>query len=167
MTARRFRALYGAGPLHLVGVTASFTLGAYALVRFLGSGPVLDLVVWILAAVLLHDFVLFPAYSALDRVVTSVLGGGERNPRLLNHLRVPSMLSALIFLVYFPLILGLDSGLFTKTTAASAGPYLGRWLLVSAGLFVLSALLYLVRLVRRRRAGGATSAPSAARRRAG
>jgi len=167
VTARRFRALYGAGPLHLLGVAASFTLGAYALVRFLGSGPVLDLVVWLLAAVALHDFVLFPAYSALDRVLSSALGGGEERPRLINHLRVPSMLSAVLFLVYFPLILGIDRGLFAKTTGASVAPYLGRWLLVTAGLFVLSALLYLGRLARRRRAPPATSAPSAARRRAG
>lgn len=167
MTARRVRALYGAGPLHLLGVIASFTLGAYALVRFLGSGPVLDLLVWLLAAVALHDLVLFPAYAALDRVATAALPGGEEKPRLINHLRVPSLLSALLFLVYFPLILGIDSRLFAQTTGASAAPYLGRWLLVSAGLFVLSALLYLGRLVRRRRAPAATSAPSAERRRAG
>ncbi len=149
MTAR-FRELYGAGPGHLVGVVASFALGAYALVRFLGSGPVLDLVIWLAAAIALHDFALFPAYSALDRVAGRALRSDGAGPRLVNHLRAPSLISALLFLVYFPLILGLDSGLFEKTTSARTSGYLGRWLLVSAGLFAASGLIYAIRLIKER-----------------
>jgi hypothetical protein len=146
---RLLRERYGAGPAHLIGGLLVLVLGVYALTRFLSAGPVLDLVLWILGAVLLHDLVLLPAYTALDRALQ---GATRRVPRLLNHLRVPTVLSGLVFLVYFPLILALRPELFRATTGLGTGPYLGRWLLITAGLFLVSALVFVVRLVRERRA---------------
>lgn len=144
---RLLRERYGAGPGHLIGGVLVLVLGVYAFARFFSAGPVLSLIVWILGAVLLHDLVLFPAYTALDRALQ---GATRRTPRLLNHMRVPSVLSALVFLVYFPLILALRPAVFRATTGLGTGPYLGRWLLITAGLFLVSALVYVVRLVRGR-----------------
>jgi hypothetical protein len=60
------------------------------------------------------------------------------------------MLSAVAFLLFFPLILGLSSTQYTDDTGLGADGYLGHWLGLCAVLFGGSALIYAVRL---RRAG--------------
>ncbi len=146
---RLLRERYGAGPGHLIGGLLVLVLGVYSFSRFLDAGPVVNLVLWIMGAVLLHDIVLLPVYTALDRALQRATRGA---PRLLNHLRVPTILSGLLLFVYFPLILALRPGIFRATTGLGTGPYLGRWLLITAGLFLVSALVYVVRLARERRA---------------
>jgi hypothetical protein len=75
-------------------------------------------------------------------------------PRL-AYLCVPACLSALLLLVFFPLILRLDTSDFRAVTGRGNGPYLYRWLAVSAALFALSGLLYARRVAGERRARGA------------
>ncbi len=66
----------------------------------------------------------------------------------LNHVRVPAGLSLLLLLVYFPLIFRIAPEDYAATTGQSLDPYLGRWLLISGGLFLISAVVYALRLRR-------------------
>ncbi len=156
----RFRALYGASPLHLLLVLCSFALTGYAGVRLLGGAEPWKVVIWFIGAALLHDLVLLPLYTVTDRAAQTVLGerrepaaaGGADRPaqRWINHVRVPVFLSGLLLLTYFPLILGRVSHRYTLYTTLSADVFLGRWLIVTAALFALSAVALLIRMSRSR-----------------
>jgi hypothetical protein len=69
---------------------------------------------------------------------------------VLNHLRVPAGLSLLLLLVYWPLVLQ-DAEPYGGATGLDPTVFLGRWLLITAALFCVSALLFAVRLWRGRR----------------
>ncbi len=148
------RRIYGQGPLHLLAVLAGLALAGASLVHFADSGPVRSLVLWFGGAIVLHDLVLFPAYSLLDRFVSRSASsrGVEARPArpAVNYLRIPTVLSAVLFLVYFPLILGLSSHTYRAYTSLDPNVYLGRWLLISGVLFALSALVYAVARIRAR-----------------
>lgn len=77
-----------------------------------------------------HDLVLLPFYSLLDR-----LGERAAPPGAVNYVRVPLALSALLFLVWFPLILGLSDAAFTEVAGLAPEGYLQRRLGLSALLF--------------------------------
>ncbi|MFF3978040.1 hypothetical protein [Streptomyces sp. NPDC001828] len=149
----RFRTRYGASPLHLTLVLCSFALALYAGVRLL-HGDTLGVVIWFVGAALLHDLVLLPLYSLADRAAQRLLpgrrgthDGGDRMVGV-NHIRVPAFVSGVLLLVWWPLILGQVDG-FTAATALPSDVFLGRWLLVTAGLFAVSGLCVLARMWRR------------------
>ncbi|MEW2082870.1 hypothetical protein [Streptomyces sp. NPDC005283] len=153
-----FRARYGASPLHLLLVLCSFALTAYAGIRLLAGGQPWMVVVWFVGAALLHDLVLLPLYTVTDRAAQTVLGrrrepAVEGNPPMrgrINYVRVPVFLSGILLLTYFPLILGRVDN-FTAYTGLPDDVFLGRWLLITAVLFGLSALLLLARMWSTRR----------------
>ncbi|WP_333769414.1 hypothetical protein [Streptomyces sp. IBSBF 2435] len=145
---RLLRGLYGEPPLHLVVLLASFALCGYALARLL-AGDWWGIVKWSAGAALLHDLVLVPLYGGADWLLHKAVRG--RRPRsefriaVVNHIRVPAVLSLLLLLVYWPLI-SQDSGpTYRAATLLSPGVFLGRWLMIAAGLFALSALLLALR----------------------
>jgi hypothetical protein len=155
----RFRATYGAGPLHLVAVVASFAIAAYALERALELTSNPDrIVLWLGGSIVAHDLVLFPLYALLGALVASAFLPGGRRSRLriaaLNHLRVPALLSGLLLLVWYPLVAGPADRTFMRVTGLSKDVYLERWLLFSAALFAASAVLFVLRLPGLRRAAG-------------
>ena len=84
-------------------------------------------------------------------------GAGGR-PRRVNYLRVPAGLSALLLLVYFPLILGRSTGKLEQVSGAPAPDYLARWLLITGVLFAGSAALYVERRAAAKRPPGASAA---------
>ncbi len=141
------RRLYGAGPLQLLALVASFALAAAALSKLLDAGTATrNVLLWLLGAIVLHDFVLFPLTTLLDRVA-------GRSPHLrgvpaVNYLRVPALLSGLLFLVWFPLILGLSTKRYEGAAALTTDVYLPRWLGITGALFAASAILYAIRLRR-------------------
>jgi len=104
-----------------------------------------------------HDLVLLPLYAIVDTApVRSWRLGCASDVALpavpwINYLRAPVLLSGTLLLVYFPSILQLSDE-YPRYSALSSGNYLETWLLVTAALFVLSAVAYAVRL-RRARAG--------------
>ena len=106
-----FRRLYGSHPLHLIGHLAVFFVAGWAIQQIVGGGTVVNWIAWFLGAALLHDLVLLPFYSVLDRLLGRVApaGGPTRRPPAVNHLRVPAVISGILLLVYFPLILGYSS----------------------------------------------------------
>lgn len=144
---------YGAGPLHLLALLGSFALAGYAALRLLPHNPV-GVAIWFVGAAIAHDLVLLPLYAVADRSVQAVLR--HRTPPSVpdvwvNFVRVPTLLSGLLLLAWFPLILRLP-GAFTGITGYTTAPYLERWLLVSGVLYAGSAVALAVRLRRHDRA---------------
>ena len=138
------RARYGAGPLHLALLLASFALAGAAALQVAPDPLRLRYLAWFLGAVLLHDLVLFPLYALLDRSATAAVGRGA-----VNHLRVPALLSGLLLLLFAPAILRRGEPAFATASGLTYDGYLGRWLAITGVLFAGSALLY---VLRRRRA---------------
>lgn len=130
------RRVYGSTPLHLAGHLAVFALTAYAVVQIFTLGAPWQVVVWLVAAVLFHDAVLWPLYSA---------GAGL----LGNHIRIPLGLSLLLALVFAGTVTGKGANAFRNASGVEYDGYLTRWLVVSAALFAVSAVIF---LARRRRA---------------
>ncbi|WP_435882136.1 hypothetical protein [Streptomyces kronopolitis] len=148
--APRRRPRYGEGPLHLLLMLASFALAGYAGVRLLAGGQWPLVLVWFAGAALLHDLVLLPLYAAADRVLVRCLPQRART----GYVRVPAAVSGLLLLVWFPLIAGSTDprwvAHYEATTGLPGGEFLARWLLLTAGLFALSALWLLCRTGQRR-----------------
>lgn len=148
---RRARAVAG---FHIVVILLGLAVGAYAAWRVVGgSGQWLRIGIWFAGAVVLHDLIAFPVYAALDRAL--VAGGGRRVP-LVNHVRAPVLGSLLLLVVFAPQIVGQGEQSFAHASGLMPGPYLTRWILVSAILFAISALAYAVRMLPR--AAGASTA---------
>ena len=89
-----FRARYGASPVHLLAHLALLPLAAWALLTVLDFRAASNVVLWLVGAVILHDLVLLPAYSALDRVARVAVPGA------INYVRVPGGLALLSLLVF-------------------------------------------------------------------
>ena len=155
---KRFRSLYGSGPLHLIALVACFALTALVVVKVAGSDSRWDLLIWFVGAVALHDLVLFPLYTALDR-----LAQGRRlsHPSAVNFLRVPTLLSVLALLISAGLVFGLDTSAYAGATGTEPTPYLERWLALTAVLFLVSGVLYAATARRRSSHSGGDDAQAA------
>ena len=129
------RRRYGASPVHALAHLAALALAGWALLQILelrGAGRV---VVWLVGAVVLHDVLLWPLYSLLDRAERVALPGPW-----VNYVRVPAGLSALLLLVFFPVICGQGEGAYRGTSTLDYDGYLERWLLASAALFIAAGV---------------------------
>ena len=135
-----FRKRYGSTPLHLLAHGALFLVFAYVALQLFDARGVANIVAWFVAALILHDFVLLPFYTVLDRVGKRALGRGA-----INYVRVPVAISLLLLLLFYPPIFGRNDGSFARVAAVEPSGYLERWLLTTAALFVLAAVLYVVR----------------------
>jgi hypothetical protein len=139
------RARYGASPVHLLAHLILLPVVGWALLTVLDFRAAGNVAVWLVAAVVVHDLLLLPAYSGLDRLAAAITA-----PRgAVNYVRVPAGLSGLMLLVFWGTIAGKGGGAFARTSGLRYEGYLGRWLLVSAGLFAVSGALYLARGVKR------------------
>jgi hypothetical protein len=156
-----FRRFYGSNPLHLLAHIGVFFIAGWAIAQIFRAGFVINWIAWFVGAALLHDLVLLPLYSTLDRGLIATVrapgapigadpDGPTRRPSPLNHLRVPAVVSAILLLVYFPLILGYASKNYQHDTGHALAGYTRNWLLICAGLFLFSALIYMVRVIRTR-----------------
>ncbi|MFF3545692.1 hypothetical protein [Streptomyces platensis] len=150
---KSFRTRYGASPLHLLLVLCSFVLAVYAGLRLL-KGDTLGVLLWFVGAALLHDLILLPLYTVTDRVVQFVLrrrrDATDRSHSLtsrINYVRVPAFVALLLLLVWYPLVLNRVPG-FTSYTGLPADVFWGRWLLITAALFAVSAVCLLVAMWR-------------------
>ena len=134
------RARYGASPLHLLAHLAALSLAAWALLQALQLGGWQRIVLWLAGAVVLHDLVLWPAYTTLDRLARRGRPGGWA-----NYVRVPAGISLLLLLAFFPVICAKGERTYARVSGASWDGYAARWLLVSAALFAVAGALYLAR----------------------
>lgn len=155
-----FARLYGSHPLHLLTMIAGFALLGYVLTVF---KPVTlwnphvwwqSIIVWFAAAIVAHDLVLFPVYACVDRL----LSRGRTRPSparaeapALNYLRVPALGAGLTLLVFLPGIVKQGATTYRAATGQTQDPFLGRWLLLTAAMFAVSAGIYALRLTMARR----------------
>ncbi len=161
----RFRRVYGATPLHLLGLLASLLIAGAGVVGWFDSfqGPdVVRILVWVLGAALAHDLILLPLYTLLDRIAF----GTRHNRRAATpprgaggwtYVRVPALLSGLLVLVFFPEAFQLGNATFRAASGFSQEVYLARLLATCGALFALSGLAYAVALGRRRRRAALTA----------
>jgi hypothetical protein len=136
---------YGASPAHLLAHLVALPLAVWALLQLADMRAFGNVLAWLVAAVVLHDLVLLPAYSTLDRAGRLAAG------RAINHVRVPAGISLLLLLVFWGTIAGRGEGAYRRVSGLGFEGYLERWLLVTAALFAVSGLLY---VARRGRGGG-------------
>ena len=156
-----FTATYGSRPLHLLTMVSGFTLLGYVLATF---GPATlwnpgtwwqSIAVWFAAAVVAHDLLFFPLCALADRLL--FLGVRRRapdgHPKVLvrNHIRIPALGAGLTLLIFLPGIIEQGGPTYLAATGQTQQPFLGRWLLLTAAMFAVSALSYAVRLIGRGR----------------
>ena len=103
--------------------------------------------VFFVGAIVAHDFILFPFYALADRLIRyrAARSPHRVGPPWINHVRIPALLSALLLVMFFPLVFGLGERTYRSATGLGTGPYLVRFLLVSAVLFTVSGILYIWR----------------------
>ncbi len=152
--SQRFRVLYGAGPLHVIALLASFAIAAAAVVGwFQRPGDVVGVLIWFAAAIVIHDLVLMPLYSLLDRIALDPLRRLERRrstavAHLVSptpYLRIPALLSGLLLIVFLPVIFGLGQQAELAASGIVERGYLARWLLATGIMFALSGAVYAVK----------------------
>jgi hypothetical protein len=148
----RLTRLYGASPAHLLTMVAGFALAGYTLATF-GVNELWNqgtwwqsIAVWFVAAVVAHDFVLFPLYALADRAL-AFRSRPTRRPDIAarNYIRVPALAAALTFLVFLPGIIEQGGPVYQAATGQTQQPFLGRWLLLTAVMFGISAVAYATR----------------------
>ncbi|MFG3152367.1 hypothetical protein ACGF7W_09990 [Streptomyces sp. NPDC048219] len=130
-------------PFQILLLLCSFALAGYAGVRLL-AGDWFGVALWFVGAALLHDLVLLPLYTVADRAVVRGLGAAGRRSRVM-YVRVPAAFSGLLLLVWLPLISGRVDRRYRSVAGLSAEGFLARWLLITAVLFGVSALLLALR----------------------
>lgn len=147
----RLRAGYGSSIRHLVLVVGAFTVTGWIVLRLAHEPTAGRMLLWFVGAAVAHDFVLFPIYASADEALRRVVNAVPwSRPSLLNHVRFPALASGLLFLVYLPGILRQGQETYLAATGQHRQPYLIRWLLVSAALFLLSGAWYALRRARPR-----------------
>jgi hypothetical protein len=130
------------------------------------------LLIWFLGAVIGHDLVLYPLYALADQPLVFARwarrrGRDRRPPRVpaINHVRAPVLGSLVLGLIYLPTITRHGEGALRFASGLDAAGIFRHWLLITAVLFLGSAVVYAVRLgraVRRDvpRPGGAVDEPA-------
>lgn len=150
----RFRFEYGAQPLHLLAVLTTLALAGYAFLRIFENPSTLGVMIWLGAAVVAHDFIALPLYSALIRVARegtdTVMGfAAPQFSRIaLNHLRVPAGFSLILMVISLPLIFKFAPDGYLVTLGIPLEGYLQNWLLITAVLFGASGLALAIRIRR-------------------
>jgi hypothetical protein len=156
-----FARIYGSQPLHLMTMIAGFALLGYVIAVI---KPVTlwnphvwwqSIIVWFAAAIIAHDLVLFPVYACVDRLLRRRArpspARAEAGVPVLNYLRVPALGAGLTLLVFLPGIVKQGATTYRAATGQTQDPFLGRWLLLTAAMFVVSAGAYALRLAMARR----------------
>jgi hypothetical protein len=168
-TLDRFRAVYGSNPLHLLTLVVGLALFGYVLATIQPAtvwNPHTwwqSILVWFAAAIVAHDLVLWPIYALVDRIL--VAGNRIRLPRRepsvspLNYMRVPTLGAGLTLLVFLPGIIQQGAPTYAAATGQTQAPFLGRWLLLTAAMFAISAVVYGIRLAAARRPGNRPKPP--------
>ncbi|WP_245552482.1 MULTISPECIES: hypothetical protein [Nocardia] len=153
------RRYYGARPLHLLALTTCFAFVGYV-VAVIGPKTLWNtqvwwqsILVWFLGAIIAHDLLLFPLYSLADRSLRAGLRAVRGrtpapSPKVppLNYIRVPTMGCGLLFLLFFPGIVRQGQATYLAATGQNQQPFLDRWLLLTALMFGLSAVVYAARV---------------------
>lgn len=133
------RARYGASPLHLIANLGVIGLTVYAVTEIFVLDAAVRVLVWLAAAVLLHDAILWPLYSGANQAGERLLG------RAVNYVRVPLGLSLVLALAFAGTLSGKGGPSYTRASGQAWDGYVVRWLVVSGVLFVVSGVVFAVR----------------------
>lgn len=150
----KFRYEYGAQPLHLIAILATLALAGYAFLRIFENPSTLQVLLWLGAAIVAHDFIALPFYTGLNRAAhgasDTVMGfASPQNAHMaLNHVRIPAGFSLILLLVSLPLILGINHDAYESTIGTEADGYLRNWLLMTAAMFAISGIALAIRMRR-------------------
>jgi len=154
MAFKRFGRIYGSHPLHILTLVAGFALFGYVVVAIKPAAlwnPNTwwqSIAVWFAAAIIAHDLVLFPIYALADRLLVAT--SHRRRPPsrvpVLNYIRIPALGAGLTFLVFLPGIVEQGAPTYMAATGLTQDPFLGRWLLLTAAMFAISAIIYALQL---------------------
>jgi hypothetical protein len=155
----RFSAIYGSHPLHLLTMVSGFALLGYIVATFKPAtlwNPGAwwqSIAVWFAAAIVGHDLLLFPLYALADRVVSTRTNRRPGHLKVLarNYIRVPALGAGLTLLIFLPGIIQQGGATYQAATGQTQQPFLGRWLLLTAAMFGISAVVYATRLAAARR----------------
>jgi hypothetical protein len=141
--------------MHLVAILALLLVTAVAGERLLDApyGSRRRVTEWWVAGAVVHDGLLLPAYMIVDAAVLALWRRHPGRVAWINHVRIPGGICLVLLLVYASEILRLNGDQFAYSTGRSDQPYLAHWLFLTALLFGLSGLSYLVRTARSGRAG--------------
>ncbi len=120
-------------------------LAGYAATIVAGDPSWIRMAVWFLAGVVVHDALLLPLYAGADRALVA-FAPRTRVP-VVNHVRVPVLGAGLTLLVFLPGIVRQGEAVVLGATGLDQSPFLGRWLVLVAALFAISAIVYGVRLL--------------------
>lgn len=163
----RFRSVYGATPLHLLGMLFCFALLAYTgvtmgiSVLWNPSSWWQSILVWFAGAVLFHDLVLFPLYALADRVTHRTLASRGQNggPQVsaINYIRVPALAVGLLFLMFYPGLIQQGAASYLRATGQTQAPFLLRWVILGVVIVAISALAYAVALARAKKPSGVSA----------
>jgi hypothetical protein len=145
--------------LHLLTMVSGFALLGYIVATFKPAtlwNPGTwwqSIAVWFAAAIVGHDLLLFPLYALADRVVSTCTNRRPGHPKVLvrNHIRVPALGAGLTLLIFLPGIIEQGGATYRAATGQTQQPFLGRWLLLTAAMFAISAVVYATRLAAARR----------------
>jgi hypothetical protein len=147
-----FRRRYGANPLHLAGHLVVLAIALFAIDRMANAGSLAELIALYIGLVIAHDLIFLPAYSALDRAARAALARlpARRPARVpaINHIRAPALISGILLIIYSPFISGLADNSYFQVSGHHIEGYLRDWFMISAALFLGSALIYAVRVTR-------------------
>ncbi|HEY5336262.1 MAG TPA: hypothetical protein VIJ71_09600 [Mycobacteriales bacterium] len=148
---------YGAHPLQLLALLATFALSGYAFYRAsMGPLPV-RMLIWFVAAIVGHDLVLYPLYALADRSwhlvsrrtrVRRRSSGQDPAVPAVNYLRVPVVVSGFLLIAFWGTITGQGDGHFFYASDHHFASFLARWLVITGIFFAVSAVLYAWRLGR-------------------
>ena len=167
----RIRRVRDEKPLHLLAIVVSFAVVAAGVAGWFqaGSDP-RAIILWALGSAVAFEWILLPLAWLLDWIALGrpwTLGfardetalneteadavaptapesepTADRAPTNRAYIRVPALLSALLLIVFAPLIFRADTPTFVAITGIAPPDYLARWLLATAAMFAISAVAY-------------------------
>ncbi len=168
-TLRAWRASYGENPLHLLAMVGCFALVGYVITFLYPDPSAIALAIWFGGAVIAHDLVLYPLYALADQSLTVSRWARrkalpDRPPLVpaINHVRVPVLGSAVLGLIYLPTITGRGEEALRFTSGLGTEGIFRNWLMLTAVLFLGSAVIYALRVGRSLAARSRTPAPAEA-----
>lgn len=173
---RTLTRLYGDRLLHLIILLAALALTAYT-VAVVGITNLFNpgvwwqsIAVWFAVAIIGHDLILFPLYTLADRLLPRSgrrarkhdvgVADSSRQVPLTNYLRIPTMATVLLLVMFLPGIIEQGGPTYLAATGLTQAPYLTRWLLLTAAFYLASALWYVVKTALRHRHSTDTAPPS-------
>jgi hypothetical protein len=147
------RSRYGDSPLHLAAQLAVLGVTAYAVTQVVRRGAAVNFLGWLLAGPPLHDLLLLPLYALVDAVLRRL--PARNGVPVVNHMRIPLLISGLLLLCFFPLVLDRAPGNYRRSTAHPPSGYGRDWALITLALLTASAGIYALRVKRATRAADA------------